>query len=209
MKTIIFALDNTLLFLSNDWDKYYLKTINKYNLNIIPKELYSYIGLFEKSHSNTIVSMKDIANYMNHELSFNISEAALNDLWNNYVNIPLLHTDKARNILSYLSKKYRIIGYSNQFRSVQLKRLRKYDLDKYFSEIYGWDIIPAKPSKTGIETIVNSENTKDFILIGDSIEVDLEMPDNMGIETILYNSKNIKQNNYKEIKDIMELKNIL
>ena len=115
---------------------------------------------------------------MNHELSFNISEAALNDLWNNYVNIPLLHTDKARNILSYLSKKYRIIGYSNQFRSVQLKCLRKYDLDKYFSEIYGWDIIPAKPSKTGIETI-------------------------------LYNSKNIKQNKYKEIKDIMELKNIL
>ena len=106
-------------------------------------------------------------------------------------------------------KKVWIIGYSNQFRSVQLKRLRKYDLDKYFSEIYGWDIIPAKPSKTGIEIIVNSENTKDFILIGDSIEVDLEMPDSMGIETILYNSKNIKQNKYKEIKDIMELKNIL
>ena len=104
MKTIIFDLDNTLLFLSNDWDKYYLKTINKYNLNIIPKELYSYIGLFEKNHSNTIVSMKDIANYMNHELSFNISEAALNDLWNNYVNIPLLHTDKARNILSIYQK---------------------------------------------------------------------------------------------------------
>ena len=35
------------------------------------------------------------------------------------------------------------------------------------------------------------------------------MPDSMGIETILYNSKNIKQNKYKEIKDIMELKNIL
>ena len=126
------------------------------------------------------------------------------------INLDIVSKQNLENFISdYVDKYYISLTEEIISTDTEIKRLRKYDLDKYFSEIYGWDIIPAKPSKTGIETIVNSENTKDFILIGDSIEVDLEMPDSMEIETILYNSKNIKQNKYKEIKDIMELKNIL
>ena len=47
MKKIVFDLDGTLLFLANDWESYYQKFINKYNLNVTPKTLFSTIGTFK------------------------------------------------------------------------------------------------------------------------------------------------------------------
>lgn len=38
IKKIIFDLDNTLLFISSEWEQSYQKFIDKYNLNITPKE---------------------------------------------------------------------------------------------------------------------------------------------------------------------------
>ena len=39
MKKIIFDLDNTLLFISDDWIGSYQSFIDKYNLNITPEYL--------------------------------------------------------------------------------------------------------------------------------------------------------------------------
>ena len=209
MKKIIFDLDNTLLFISNDWADYYLKTFNKYQLDINPEEVYNSILEFESSHIDTIVSMQDIVDYMQGTLSLPVNEEILNDLWENFSETPLLYTDKIRNLLSYLAKKYELVAYSNQFVHTQTKRLKRYNLDQYFSKIYGWDIIPSKPSKKGIEEIIKGANKKDIIFVGDSIKYDLELSNYMGLSTIFYNRKGIKQNKYKEIIDIEELKNIL
>ena len=57
--------------------------------------------------------------------------------------------------------------------------------------------------------IIKNDDIENYIFIGDSIELDLEVPYSMEIATIFYNRKNIKQNKYKEIFKIEELKNIL
>ena len=110
MKKLIFDLDNTLLFLSEDWAINYQKFIDKYNLNIKPEDLYYAIGTFEKNNSGVLVDIDYFLNYVNSKLSINVKEEEqLIDLLNLYADIPLLYTDTIYDILDYLSKKYELI----------------------------------------------------------------------------------------------------
>jgi len=207
-KKLIFDLDGTLLFLSNDWEPAYQAFIDKYNLKITPKDLFSCIGTFELNNSDIIVTKKILCDYINSRLNIILTEEMLNELNKYYNNIPLLDTDKIYDLLEYLSSKYELFAYSNWFTEEQEYRLERYDLKKFFKKVYGWDIIPLKPSKEGPLQITNG-NIDDYIMIGDTIETDILVPNLLGMETIFYNRKNIEQNKYKEIKTIYELKEIL
>lgn len=209
IKKIIFDLDNTLIFISPEWEKNYQKFINKHNLNITPKELYSCIGTFEKNINNVIVTNKIMCEYINSRLPISLTEDMFIELLDIYKDILLLNTDIIYDVLEYLSHKYELLVYSNWFSKNQIDRLKRYNLDKFFSKIYGWDNLEIKPSKIGIEKIVGNNNINEYIFIGDNIEFDLEVPHNMGMSTIFYNRKSIKQNKFKEIFNIEDLKEIL
>ena len=208
MKKIIFDLDNTLLVISKEWEKTYQDFINKYKLNTSPEELYKYFGI-SKSVNDVVVTNEFFCKYLKENTPINITEEMLIEFLHSYANIPLLNLDLVSDVLTYLSQKYELIVYSNWFTFNQIERLKKNNLDHFFSKIYGWDVLPIKPSKKGIDAIVKSNNIKDYIFIGDNIEEDLEIPDSMGMETIFYNSKQIKQQKYKEIYNIEELKKML
>lgn len=207
-KKLIFDLDGTLLFLSKEWEPAYQAFIDKYNLKITPKDLFSCIGTFELNNSDIIVTKKILCDYINSRLNIILTEEMLNELNKYYNNIPLLDTDKIYDLLEYLSSKYELFAYSNWYTEEQEYRLERYDLKKFFKKVYGWDIIPLKPSKEGPLKITNG-NIDDYIMIGDTIETDILVPNSLGMETIFYNRKNIEQNKYKEIKTIYELKEIL
>ena len=209
IKKIIFDLDNTLLFISPEWEQSYQKFIDKYNLSITPKELYSCIGTFEKNINNVIVTNKIMCEYINNRLPLSLTEDMFIELLDVYKNIPLLNTDIIYNVLEYLSHKYELIVYTNWFSKNQIDRLKTYSLNKFFSRIYGWDDLEIKPSKIGIEKIIGSNNIDEYVFIGDNIEFDLEVPYNMGMATIFLNRKSIKQNKFKEVFSIEELKEIL
>ena len=209
IKKIIFDLDNTLLFISAEWEQSYQKFIDKYNLSITAKELYSCIGTFEKNINNVIVTNKIMCEYINSKLPILLTEDMFIELLDVYKNIPLLNTDIVYNVLEYLSHKYELIVYTNWFSKNQIDRLKTYSLDKFFSRIYGWDDLEIKPSKIGIEKIIGSNNIDEYVFIGDNIEFDLEVPYNMGMATIFLNRKSIKQNKFKEVFSIEELKEIL
>ena len=209
IKKIVFDLDNTLLFLSDEWEENYKRFIDKYNLNISANDLFLCIGNFEKKMKNIVVSKQKLSEYVSNDLSIDFTIDMILELSEIYNNTPLLNTDTIYDALNYLSEKYELIAYTNWFTDDQIKRLKKYDLDKFFTKVYGWDILPKKPSKEGLSEIIKNDDIENYIFIGDSIELDLEVPYSMGIATIFYNRKNIKQNKYKEIFKIKELKNIL
>ena len=209
IKKIVFDLDNTLLFLSDEWEENYKRFIDKYNLNISANDLFLCIGNFEKNMKNIVVSKQKLSEYVSNDLSIDFTIDMILELSEIYNNTPLLNTDTIYDALNYLSEKYELIAYTNWFTDDQIKRLKKYDLDKFFTKVYGWDILPKKPSKEGLSEIIKNDDIENYIFIGDSIELDLEVPYSMGIATIFYNRKNIKQNKYKEIFKIKELKNIL
>lgn len=209
IKKIVFDLDNTLLFLSDEWEEKYKKFMDKYNLNISANDLFLCIGNFEKKMKNIVVSKQKLSEYVSNDLSIDFTIDMILELSEIYNNTPLLNTDTIYDALNYLSEKYELIAYTNWFTDDQIKRLKKYDLDKFFTKVYGWDILPKKPSKEGLSEIIKNDDIENYIFIGDSIELDLEVPYSIGIATIFYNRKNIKQNKYKEIFKIEELKNIL
>ena len=209
MKKIIFDLDNTLLFISKDWNNYYQSFIDKYKLSITSEELYSAIGCVEKDVKDTLVTKSFLIDFLNKRLSINMNEEKLDSFMNFYLDIPLIKIEEVYDVASYLSTKYELIAYSNWFVSSQTDRLRKAGILKFFSKIYGWDILPLKPSKQAIELIVGNDNIRDYIFIGDNIYTDLMIPDSLGINTIFYNRKRISQDKYKEVLEINELKKIL
>ena len=209
IKKIIFDLDNTLLFLSDEWEENCKRFINKYNLNISANDLFLCIGNFEKNMKNIVVSKQKLSEYVSNNLFIDFTTNMILELLEIYNNTSLLNTDMIYDILNYLSEKYELIAYTNWFTDDQIKRLKKYDLDKFFTKVYGWDILPKKPSKEGLSEIIKNDDIENYICIGDSIELDIEVPYSMGITTIFYNRKNIKQDKYKEIFKIEELKKIL
>ena len=209
IKKIVFDLDNTLLFLSDELEENLKKFIDKYNLNISANDLFLCIGNFEKNMKNIVVSKQILSEYISNDLSIDFTTNMILELLEIYNNTSLLNTDMIYDILNYLSEKYELIAYTNWFTDDQIKRLKKYDLDKFFTKVYGWDILPKKPSKEGLSEIIKNDDIENYIFIGDSIELDLEVPYSMGIATIFYNRKNIRQNKYKEIFKIEELKKIL
>lgn len=209
IKKIIFDLDNTLLFISPEWEKSYQIFIDKYRLKISPKELFSCIGTFEKDINNVIVTNKIMCEYINSKLSISLTENMFIELLNVYKDIPLIDTDIIYNVLEYLSHKYELLVYTNWFSENQVDRLKKYNLDKFFSKIYGWDDLEIKPSMVGIQKIVGNNKIDEYLFIGDNIEFDLEIPYNMGMPTIFLNRKFIKQNKFQEVFNLVELKSIL
>ena len=209
IKKIIFDLDNTLVFMSPEWENRYKGFIDKYKLNTTPKELYACIGSFEKNVNDVIVTPEMLCKYVNDNIFTNISESAFLEFLDTYKNIPMLNSDEAYDVLNYLSQKYELISYTDWFTEDQIYRLEKQGLGKFFSKIYGWDKVQIKPSKSSIKEIIKDEDIKDYVYIGDSMEFDLEVPNSMGMDTIFVNRKNVEQNKYKEVYKIEDLKNIL
>ena len=209
MKKIVFDLDNVLLFSSSDWDSFYQEFIDKYNIQVNPKELYNLIDDFGKNNKEIVVTDEFFCKWMSEKLSFNFTEKILSDYLNYYASIPLLNIDKVYEVLKELSNNYELIAYSDWWTLNQIKRLKKYNLDQFFKKIYGFDILPKKTSYTAIKTIIKNEKIEDFIFIGDNIELDLSIPKSMGINTIFFNYKKIEQTEYEEISDIQELLKIL
>ena len=208
IKKIIFDLDNTLLFISSNWNDYYQRLIDKYNFKTTPEELYSTIGSFERNNVDKIITKDYFIKYINEKLPINFTEEILENFLSNYADIPLLNLDIITNVLTYLSQKYELIVYSNWFAESQVLRLRKNNLLQFFTKIYGDDTLPIKPSKRGLEKLIGDDNIEDFVFIGDDISIDLEMPQSIGMDTIFYNRKNIEQNEYKEILSLEKLKEL-
>ena len=207
-KKIIFDLDNTLLFISDEWIDAYNFFIDKYNLNVSAKELYSTIGTIEKNNPDIYITKQFFIDYINDKLSLDFDEQKCDELLEIYAKIPLKNIEVVENILAYLSNKYELIAYTNWFTDNQILRLKINKIDNYFSKILGWDVLPVKPSMKGLREIVGN-NINNYIFIGDNIDMDIKLPVSIGIETIFYNRKVIFQDEYKEIRNIDELKGIL
>ena len=207
-KKIVFDLDNTLLFISDEWIDAYNFFIDKYSLNVSAKELYSIIGTIEKNNPDIYITKQFFIDYINNKLSLDFDEQKCDELLEIYAKIPLKNIEVVENILAYLSNKYELIAYTNWFTDNQILRLKINKIDNYFSKVLGWDVLPVKPSMKGLREIVGN-NINNYIFIGDNIDMDIKLPVSIGIETIFYNRKGIFQDEYKEIRNIDELKGIL
>ncbi len=116
-----------------------------------------------------------------------------------------------------LSKKYDMYVTSNGLKNLQEERLIKSGLSRFFKKIYTSDELGAtKPATRFFEKILKELHvidTKEILLIGDSLSSDIVGGKNAKIDTCWFNPRKTKNNlqvnpNY-EIQNLKELLNIL
>lgn len=124
--------------------------------------------------------------------------------------------DGAKDLLKYLSSKYKVYAASNSIFEQQVNRLKLAGLNEYFSGIFVSEKIGySKPSREFFNACLNLANTtvEQAFMIGDSISADIKGAYEMGIKTIWYNHDRKEKpeekiydfyvENLTEIKDII------
>ncbi len=117
-------------------------------------------------------------------------------------------------VLDYLKDKYPLHIITNGFKEVQKTKLKANDLEKYFKTVtVSEEVGVRKPSPQVFIYAMNKAGAipENSIMIGDSLEVDIEGAKNTGMDQIFFNYKNVPHNGeatytiveLKEIRDIL------
>ncbi len=120
----------------------------------------------------------------------------------------------SKEILQYLSPKYRLYILSNGFYDVQMTKMINSGISRYFVKLFTSDRIGYSKPKAGIfEYAIRSENAKkeQSLVIGDDVVNDIQGAKNVTIDQVFFNPKKIVSAIVPtyEIGDLIELKSIL
>lgn len=117
-------------------------------------------------------------------------------------------------VLDQLKPHYQMHIITNGFKEVQSKKLKNSGLSPYFKNIYISELIGVqKPNPYFFDYFIRSCNAskKESLVIGDSLEADIEGAINAGIDQVFFNSKGLKHEKKitHEIDNLAELIEIL
>ena len=152
---------------------------------------------------------------MSKYFELDIEKEIFNDLFVEFLYDKDEMVDDIEDLLSYLSNKYQIYAASNGIYDMQINRLKKSNLDKYFKDIFVSDKMGyEKPDKRFFEKIMNitKYSNNNLIMIGDSIKSDIIGAKNSGIKSIYFNKGNKKISDKDltyQVKKLSEIKKIL
>lgn len=149
-------------------------------------------------------------------LKFTISEEMINKLSEDYIAhlTECNHLfDGAIEILEYLRPKYALHIITNGFHFAQDKKLKNSNIAHYFQTITNSESAGVKkPHPTIFEHALSlaKANKEDCIMIGDSLEADVEGALSFGIDAVFFNEHSAPVNGrISQVKHLLELKNIL
>lgn len=122
--------------------------------------------------------------------------------------------DGAKEILNYLKPNYKLHIITNGFQEVQQHKLKNTELDSYFEVVVNSEMAGVKkPHPAIFEFALNKAqvNPEQSIMIGDSIEADIEGAQNMNIQTILFNyhQETVLDKKIKVVNSLSEIKKYL
>lgn len=117
-------------------------------------------------------------------------------------------------ILDYLKKKYKLHIITNGFDEVQSKKMESSNILKYFDVIVTSESVGVKkPNPNIFQYALKKAGAKkeNSIMIGDSIEADIQGAINIGMKAIHCNFENEEMNhkNFKSILSLLEIKQYL
>ena len=117
-------------------------------------------------------------------------------------------------ILEYLQKKYELHIITNGFEEIQLLKMEKSGISRFFNEIITSESVGVKkPNPRVFEYALEKVNTNAYssIMIGDSLEADINGAINCGIKAIHFNSEKAQDvpENIISITHLLEIKQYL
>lgn len=205
IKKIIFDIDNTILDTYKDCIETYEEYIYDNQLNIKAQDIYDMFEEYEVSNGNYLKD--DLIKFISNKYGISYKEDELNNLLDLYSNHSTLINENTINILQYLSSKYDVVALTNWYKDIQYKRLENVGGGKYFIKVYGIED-GKKPDVKAFKNAVGNNLYSECVMIGDSLNSDINVAKELGMKTIYYN-KNCKNNHENEINNLDELLNIL
>lgn len=211
IKRIIFDLDNTLMIWDNDYYVTLDQTFKYFNISYdenIKNRLIDVVNDYEDKHDIFKYEYMNelMRQYSNIDLSNNFVEKWIEFLGSA---IPCDEDLELIETLEYLSNKYELVVLTNWFTKSQKERLKNYGILKYFKEVIGTDLVKNKPNEESYIKACGPYKPFECIMIGDSLEKDVNGALNCGLNAILFDYKDKYDGKIQKVKKISDLKNIL
>ncbi len=222
IKAVLIDIDDTIFDFKKCSKNSFLKTLEKFNLKF-KEEDFSYFNkvndiLWTKQKLGEI-NIKEVfikRDYlMGKYFNLDIEKGLFNDLFVKFLYDEIEMIDGIEDLLLYLSGKYKIFTASNGVYYMQVNRIKKSNLSKYFTDIFVSDKIGyEKPDKRFFQKIMDltKYSNDDLIMIGDSIKSDIIGAKNSKIKSIYFNKedKKISDKSFTyQVKNLSEIKKIL
>jgi len=220
IKHVFFDLDHTLW----DFEKNSGLTFEKiFSLNNINVELEKFLPVYEPINLNywklyrEEKVTKSALRYGRFKEAFDEIEVRVEDDMINHLSetyIEYLTTfnhlfEGTFEILEYLQDKYQLHIITNGFEEAQEKKMESANIRSYFKTITNSEMVGVKkpnPKIFNFALDMANAQPKESIMIGDSLEADIEGADKIGMDTIHFDYKNL--HNDHDFKRITELKAI-
>ena len=204
IKRVIFDIDNTLLEPNYSQMPIFLKKYST-DYNFI-NGMHSILSEYEKSFKR--YTKKDLLDHLNQYTNSPLNEEFLTNLFEYNKSLPEQDMEEVDDVLTYLKQKYELVVLSNWFKDVQISKLKKLDILKYFDEIYAGDEF-LKPYPESYAWAIGNHRPEECIMIGDSLEMDVIGPIKNGLQAIYYTNGKDETHKYPQIKKLSDLKKIL
>lgn len=222
IKAVLIDIDDTIFDFEKCSKNAFKKTLKKLDLSYKEKD-FSYFNkvndiLWTKQKLGDLNINQvfiERSNMMSKYFGLDIEKEIFNNLFVEFLYDEIEIVDEIEDLLSYLSNKYQIFAASNGVYDMQVNRIKKSNLDKYFKDIFVSDKIGfEKPDKRFFQKIMNITkfSNNDLIMIGDSIKSDIIGAKNSNIKSIYFNKENKKNSDKNftyQVKNLSEIKKIL
>jgi len=167
------------------------------------------------------INKKDLRYYRLKEtfdaLKYVVSDTLIDKIAINYIDFLPNNNhlfDGTVELLAYLKSKYQLHIITNGFEEVQTKKMTSSGLSPYFKQVITSESVHVKKPNPKIFEFalqVSGANAGNSLMIGDSIEADINGALSVGMQAIHCNFENeiITDNNFISVKSLSELKQYL
>lgn len=224
IKHVFFDLDHTLW----DFDKNSGLTFEKiFNIHKINVELKDFLAVYEpinlkywKLYRNEKVTKTELRYGRLHEaftkINMQVSDDLIHLLSEDYIAYlsSFNHVfDGTYAILDYLKPKYKLHIITNGFEEAQEKKMKASKLRHYFKTVTNSEMVGVKkPNPKIFNFALQQANAiaNESIMIGDSLEADIEGAINCGIQAVFFDNMNrYKSTKHTKINHLKDLENYL
>ncbi|MCB0399174.1 MAG: YjjG family noncanonical pyrimidine nucleotidase [Winogradskyella sp.] len=119
----------------------------------------------------------------------------------------------ALDILNYLRNKYHLHIITNGFEEAQERKMHNANIRSYFKTVTNSEMVGVKkPNPKIFNFALDSAKAspEESVMIGDSLEADIEGAHNIGMETIYFDYRNLNNSNgYKRVTTLKSIEDYL
>ena len=225
IKHIFFDLDHTLWDFEKNSAKAYALCFKENKIDLhLQSFLSTYVPInldYWKLYREEKVSKEDLKTGRLKDsfqaLNYSISNNLIDKIADEYLaHLPKFDTlfDGTIEILTYLKAKYSLHIITNGFGEIQNDKIEKSGIKSFFTELITSDEVGLKkPNPKVFEYALSKANakTQESIMIGDSMEADIQGAINVGMKAIHFNPDKLlfKKHHKIEINHLNEIKNYL